>query len=102
MSSRRDEQSIRYVNRARQRRMLKREFVRALIAGTLIAVFLACIVFIGVAEACACEGNDPEGFVEFFNAKDASTRCTANVVPPAGWVWGGDGCTMVPNYYQYS
>jgi hypothetical protein len=47
------------------------------------------------AQACACSGYDPAGWVAWFNTQDAYLRCTANVMPPTGYAWGSN-CLMVP------
>jgi hypothetical protein len=49
------------------------------------------------AQACACTGFDPAGWVAWFNVQDAALRCSANVMPPVGFEWGSN-CLMIPSF----
>jgi hypothetical protein len=70
-----------------------KKLVLALMMASLMALMLAA-----PAQACACSGSDPAGFVRMFNTQDAYLRCTANVVPPSGFQWGSN-CLMIPIVY---
>jgi hypothetical protein len=68
------------------------------LALVLAMAIIMSFTLVAPAQACACSGNDPAGWVAWFNTQDAYLRCTANVAPPTGFQWGSN-CLMVPIVY---
>jgi hypothetical protein len=69
-----------------------KKIVLAVIAALIMSLIAA------PAQACACSGYDPAGWVAYFNTQDAYYRCSANVLPPTGFEWGYN-CLMIPVQY---